>query len=181
MTLEEKLKKLKEHFKIHNPKGITALFVERAANNNKDENDSCIIFNMTNEDTPTTFSFRKLYMCFLDDPTEVDFADNVLNGRYDWIDSMKKLTVFKEYYKSIRTEAEQRRIAKNIKEIATIAKDESSKNRLEALKFLTNNSFNTVESEIKRGRPSKAEKEGAMKLALKEMTEDEQDLARLIQ
>lgn len=177
MTLSEKLEKLKQHFKEHNPRGFSVLFYVKGHPEYADN----VIFNMTQEDTDTTFSLRKLYMCFLDDPTEVDFVDNVLNGRYDWLETLKTANMFKDFYKSIRTEAEQRRIAKNIKAISEIAKDEGHKNRLEALKYLSNNSFNTQEAEVKRGRPSKAEKEGAMKLALKEMSEDEQDLARLLQ
>jgi hypothetical protein len=177
MEHEEKLKKLQEHYKTYNPRSIVSLFYE----GNKEPDKAGAIFNTTNEDTDKTFSFRQLYLCYLDDPTEVAFVDAVLNGRYDWLETLKRLLAFKDFYRNLRIEAEQRRIAKNIKAIVSISEDEKDKNRLAALKYLTDNSFNTAESTIKRGRPSKEELEGAKKLALKEMTEDEQDLARLIQ
>lgn len=177
MTLEEKLEKIQQHFKDTKPRTFGVLFGVRS----HPEYDKYIIFNTTNEDTDTTFSIRKLYMCFLEDPTEVAFTDAVLNGRYDFLETFKTSITFKDFYKSVRAEAEQRRIAGNIKEIVKISKDENNKQRLDALKYLTNNTFTAVEGEVKRGRPSKAEKEGAMKLALKEMSEDEQDLARLLQ
>lgn len=177
MTLEEKLKDLKERFKKHPTRGITPLFKEFS----KDPTYSCVLFNMTDEDDEVSYSLRKLYMCFLDDPTEIDFVDNVLFGKYDFLEGLKKNTQLSSFYKSIRTEAEQRRIAKNIKEISVIARGDDQKNKMAALKYLTDNSFNTFEATIKRGRPSKEEREGALKLAVKEMTEDEQDLARLLQ
>lgn len=177
MTLQEKLERLKEHYKLHNPRSVYMLFIEKY----RDDDDSCVIFNMTNEDTDTTFSLKKLYMCYLDDPTEVDFVDNVFNGRYDWLEALKKNNQYRDFYYNMRIEAEQRRIAKNIKEITALARGDDPKNKLAALKYLTDNSFNTAEAVVKRGRPSKEEREGAMKLALKEMTEDEQDLAKLLQ
>lgn len=177
MTLEEKLKDLKERFKRCPTRGITPLIKEFA----KDPNSIGVLFNLTDADDATTYSLRKLYMCFLDDPTEIDFVDNVLFGKYDFLEGLKKNTQLSAFYKSIRTEAEQRRIAKNIKEISVIARGDDQKNKMAALKYLTDNSFNTFEATIKRGRPSKEEREGALKLAVKEMTEDEQDLARLLQ
>ena len=167
--------KLKEFFKSYKGYGVVNLFRDYT-------NDvSVSIFNLGLEDTEDTYSFRKLYMQFLDDPTEISFVDNVLGGRFDLLERIKTNNKTKEFYNSVRAEAEQRRLANNIKQIVEIAKDTADKNRFSALKYLSDNSFVGVKSENKRGRPSKEEKEGALKLAMKEMTEDEQDLARLLQ
>lgn len=174
MTSEQR-ERLRKHFLTHTTTNAGNFFEGHSID------PSCVIFNKEYEHTDTTYSFRKLYMEFLDDPTEVAFVDGVLGGRFDVLEAIKTNTRLKSFYKSVRLEAEQRRIAANVKEITDIAYNGSEKSRMGALKYLCDNSFVEAESEIKRGRPSKAEKEGAMKIALKEMTEVDEDLARLLQ
>lgn len=172
---QEQREHLRKHFLTHPTTNAGNFFEGYAADLD------CVIFNKEYEHTDTTYSFRKLYMEFLEDPTEVAFVDGVLGGRFDVLEAIKNNNKLKSFYKSVRLEAEQRRIAANVKEITEIAYNGSEKSRMGALKYLCDNSFVDAETEIKRGRPSKAEKEGAMKLALKEMSEVDEDLARLLQ
>lgn len=167
--------KLKQYFvSLKRPVGMS-LFKEH----NKSEVSVVPIFNMTTQDDEDTFSFRKWYLCFLDDPTEIAFVDAVLAGNYEVLMEIKKAKRLEEFYKSVRLEAEQRRLALGVSAITAIANDEANKNSFAALKYLCDNGFVEKESDIKRGRPSKAEKQAAVDAFVKAAAEEDEDLQRL--
>lgn len=115
-----------------------------------------------------TEELHKLYIKYFSDPTEVEFVDNCLGGDHAWWERCKQSCVFKGIYKSWRSEARQRYLHMNVKEIACIAADENNKARFSALKYLCDTGF--VDGEEKRGagRPSKAELAGAKEQLLRE-------------
>jgi len=116
----------------------------------------------------TVDELKKLYMRYFNDPTEVDFVDNCLEGDYGWWERCKQAKLFSGIYKEWRTEARQRYLHRNVKDIACIAADESNKARFAALKYLCDTGFVDGEEKRKAGRPSKEEVEGAKQKLLQE-------------
>lgn len=137
------------------------------------------VFNMTDEDDADSLSLKKLYMKHYKDPTEVSFIDTVLYGNFDLWSRVKENSYTKKFVKTLQTEAESRRLRDNLVQIAEIAADESNKARFSALKYLCDNCFKNTTPDSKRGRPSKAELEGAMKQELAENSEFKEALERL--
>lgn len=119
----------------------------------------------------TTEELHKLYMLYFNDPTEVDFVDNCLDGDFGWWERCKKANIFVSIYKEWRTEAKQRYLHKNVKDIACIAADENNKARFAALKYLCDTGFVDGEEKRKAGRPSKEEVAGAKEQMLREDSE----------
>ena len=116
----------------------------------------------------TIDELHKLYIMYFNDPTEVDFVDNCLEGDFTWWEKCKQSSAFKGYYKDWRLEARQRYLHKNVKDIACIAGDETNKARFAALKYLCDTGFVEGEEKRKAGRPSKEEVEGAKEQLLRE-------------
>lgn len=116
----------------------------------------------------TTDELHKLYIMFFNDPTEVEFVDKCLEGDFCWWERCKKATLFKQTYSEWRSEARQRYLHSNVKEIACIAADESNKARFAALKYLCDTGFVDGEEKRKAGRPSKEEVAGAKEQLLRE-------------
>lgn len=172
-------KKVLDFFKNYKREAVVPLFAETIQLTQDDI--SNVIFNQGYEDTATSYSFRKLYMEYLDDPTEVTFVDNVLAGKFYLLENIKKSNTLKKFYKSVREEAERRRIAKNVAKITEIANSGNEKLRMTALKYLCDKGFIEESKGIQRGRPSKEEIEGALLQAVQERSEYEEDFARITQ
>lgn len=170
-----KYKSPKEFFENYDSTSVSNLFKEITGDKTQ------VIFNKTYKDDEVSFSFRKWYMKYYKDPTEIQFVDEVLAGRYDILENIKKNNRSKVFYKNVRLEAEQRRLAEAVRDITEIANDPTHKARITALKYLCDNGFVEKDTEITRGRPSKLDKQKAVADYVREMTEDEADLERLQQ
>ena len=115
-----------------------------------------------------TEELHKLYISHFNDPTEVEFVDKCLGGDFGWWERCKAAKLFVPIYKEWRTEARQRYLHGNVKEIACIAADESNKARFAALKYLCDTGFANEDEKRKAGRPSKEEVAGAKEQLLRE-------------
>jgi len=115
------------------------------------------IFTTAEEDTEDLYSFKKLYMNYYKDPTEVSFVDAVLGGRFDILKGMEKHKELKEYLQTLREEAHARYLADTYRAIKGLADVSDAKTAIGALKFLCTAVKGTEDTGTGRGRPSKKE------------------------
>lgn len=102
-------------------------------------------------------SMRSIYIN-MGDPTEYDFAMEVLGSWRHW----KKLLdnkIIRPYIDQWREELEIKLRAEGVRTLRATANDDTSKSQVTAAKYLADKGW----AEKKRGTPSKAEKEGAIK------------------
>lgn len=145
---------IKEFFKNYKSKGAGKLFVESFQTMDAPFSP---VFNMSDEDTEDTYSFKRLYMQYYKDPTETTFVDNVLNGRFDILKAIEKHKILKDSLQTIREEAHARYLADTYKAIKDLADVSDPKTAIGALKFLCTAVKSTEDSSVSRGRPSKKE------------------------
>ena len=144
---------LREYFKTYG-KGAGKLFLESIQTQDAPFQP---IFNMTDKDTETTYSFKNLYMQYYSDPTEVSFVDAVLGGRFDVLKAIENHKVLKESLKTIREEAHARYLKDTYKSIKDLADVSDPKTAIGALKFLCTAVKGAEDVSASRGRPSKKE------------------------
>lgn len=115
------------------------------------------------------------------DPTEVEFVKKELHNDYELWDRMKNSKLLEKRYPAWRREVRARFLAKQLEGVYQIAADEGDKNRLAAIKFLCGTEFASSKEEEKRekGRPSKAEIEGAKEQILREDKELDEVFRRI--
>lgn len=115
------------------------------------------------------------------DPTEVEFVKKELHNDYELWDRMKNSKLLEKRYPAWRREVRARFLAKQLEGVYQIAADEGDKNRLAAIKFLCGTEFASNKEEEKRekGRPSKAEIEGAKEQILREDKELDEVFRRI--
>lgn len=115
------------------------------------------------------------------DPTEVEFVKKELHNDYELWDRMKNSKLLEKRYPAWRREVRARFLAKQLEGVYQIAADEGDKNRLAAIKFLCGTEFASGKEEEKRekGRPSKAEIEGAKEQILREDKELDEVFRRI--
>ena len=121
------------------------------------------LFNLTDEDDEDTVSLKRLFLKYYMDPTEVSFVDNELGGRFTIWTRLKKNATVKKAYKEWLEEAKARFLAERYKQIDEIAQDNTNKARFQALKYLSDKGYYEETESKKTGRPTKEEKEGAIK------------------
>ena len=135
------------------------------------------------ESAPFTIeSLGERYKEYWRDPTEVEFVKNELHNDYELWDRMKNSKVLAKRYPAWRREVRARFIQEKLQGVYEIAATEGDKNRLAAIKFLCGTEFaGEKESEEKRekGRPSKAEIEGAKEQILREDKELDEVFRRI--
>lgn len=137
------------------------------------------IFTTANEDTENFYSFKKLYMNYYSDPTEVAFVDSVLGGRFDILEAIGKHKALKEFLQSVREEAHARYLADTYKAIKGLADISDSKTAIGALKFLCTAVKGTEDTGSSRGRPSKKEIQQRANEILSEDKEIQEAFARV--
>ena len=115
------------------------------------------IFTMAEEDTEDLYSFKRLYLKYYKDPTEVSFVDAVLGGRFDILKGIEKHKALKDYLQTLREEARARYLADTYRAIKGLADVSDAKTAIGALKFLCTAVKGTEEAGPGRGRPSKKE------------------------
>lgn len=115
------------------------------------------VFNMTEEDTEETYSFKKQYMKYYNDPTEVSFVDAVLGGRFDILKAIENHKALKDFLKTVREEAHARYLRDTYKSIKGLADVSDPKTAIGALKFLCTAVKGVEDVSASRGRPSKKE------------------------
>ena len=145
---------LQEFFKDYRSKGAGKLFIETIQ---AQDAPFSPIFNMSDKDTEETYSFKRLYVQYYSDPTEVTFVDNVLGGRFDILKAIENNKVLKECLKTIREEAHARYLKDTYKSIKDLADASDPKTAIGALKFLCTAVKGTEDVSATRGRPSKKE------------------------
>lgn len=166
----------KEFFKSYTGRGVGKLFIETIVSN---EGTFTPIFNMTEEDTDTTWSFKRLYIKHYKDPTEVSFVDSVLCGRFDLLKGMSEHKMLKDFIKTLREEAHARFLADTYKSIKEIADVSDAKTAIGALKFLCTSVKGSDEVGTGRGRPSKKEIQQRTNEILSEDKEIQEAFARV--
>lgn len=145
---------LQEFFKTYKSRGAGKLFEETLLPADLPFKP---IFNLSEEDTEETYSFKRLYLEYYKDPTEVLFVDAVLGGRFDVLKAIEKHKVLKEALESLREEAHARYLADTYKAIKNLADVSDAKTAIGALKFLCTAVKGTEDASSNRGRPSKKE------------------------
>lgn len=145
---------LQQYFRDYRYRGVGKLFIETIL-----PTDVAFepIFTMSDKDTDTEYSFKRLYMEHYSDPTEVSFVDAVLAGRFDILSTMSEHRVLGPFLKTLREEAHARYLADTYRSIKTIADASDPKTAIGALKFLCSAVKGTEDTSATRGRPSKKE------------------------
>ena len=134
------------------------------------------------ESAPFTIeSLGERYKEYWYDPTEVEFVKQELHNDYELWDKIKNSKVLEKRYPAWRREVKARFLQEHLKGVYQIAADENDKNRLAAIKFLCGTEFAGQKQEEKRekGRPSKAEIEGAKEEILREDKELDEVFRRI--
>lgn len=145
---------LSEKLKLYRLPGIGRLFKEYNPSVIKDPMEP--LLNLGEDDDDTTLSLKKLYLRHWSDPTEVEFVDIELGGRWDIWKKMQDHKELSKYIAALREEARARYISNNFKQINRLAQEGDQKTQMAALKFLTSTVMTDSDSS-KRGRPSKKE------------------------
>ena len=133
-------------------------------------------------DAPFTVeSLGERYKEYWYDPTEVEFVKKELHNDYELWDKMKNSKVLEKRYPAWRREVRARFLQDKLQGVYQIAADKTDKNRLAAIKFLCSTDFAEGKQEEKRekGRPSKAEIEGAKEQILREDKELDEVFRRI--
>ena len=129
----------------------------------------------------TVESLGERYKEYWRDPTEVEFVQKELHNDYELWDKMKNSKLLEKRYPAWRREVRARFLQDKLQGVYQIAADETDKNRLAAIKFLCSTEFASNKEEEKRekGRPSKAEIEGAKEQILREDKELDEVFRRI--
>lgn len=170
-------KDLKEFFKTYRDRGAGKLFPETIQASDMPFEP---IFNLGEDDTEDTWSLKKLYLKYYNDPHEILFVDEVLGGRFDLWKTMTEHKVLSKFIQTLREEARARFLADNFKMIKTIADVSEPKTAIAALKFLcTSIGGKPAEEGAGRGRPSKKEIQQRTNEILSEDKEIQEAFARV--
>lgn len=167
---------LKAFFRSYTQRGVGKLFIEAIQSQDMPFEP---VFNMSEEDTEDTYSFKKLFLSYYSDPTEVSFVDNVLAGRFDLLKAMSEHKVLKDFIKTLREDAHARYLADTYKAIKNLADASDPKTAIGALKFLCSAVKGTDEQAAVRGRPSKKEIQQRTNELLSEDKEIQEAFARV--
>lgn len=162
---------LAEKLRNYHLRGINRLFRECPPSPNTDDTLPALM-NLSEEDDDTTVSLKKLYKQYWHDPTDIEFVDAVMGGRYDLWKRMCEHKQVGEEIQAWKEESHARYVAEQMRNIKDLADKSDPKTRMAALKFMCNTVLGSSEPSNTRGRPSK--KEIQQKTA--EMLQDDEDI-----
>lgn len=155
---------------------LRRLFLETSYTIN-DKSD--IPYTLRDEDHPE--GYKSLYLLFIsaEDPTEIVFAEQYLDGYAHWV-RLCESEWFKEYADRWRTELDLKLKYKAIEIVKQVATDPDHKNQFEAVKILLNTPWrDKPKAKDGRGRPSKAEVKGELKSRVEEELALQEELKRV--
>ena len=134
------------------------------------------IYSLKDEDTSSCVSLKRLYL-LIEDVTEHDFVRLCLGSWEHW-ELIQKSWILKPHIDRWREQLDLQLKAKYLNIIKNTAENGDGPNALNATRYLleTTTSFKRGE---KRGRPSKIEKEAALKGALRDHATIKNDAERL--
>lgn len=133
------------------------------------------------EDHDGLYSFKKWFLKFYKDPTEIKFVDECFEGDLRHWENFKSARYIKDIYALLKTEAEQRLLRDIMGKIMETAMDDNNKSQMVALKYLADRGAKlTGDSSSSRGRPKKADVEKAAREIAQEDKEAAADLKRIL-
>lgn len=128
------------------------------------------------DDHDGLYSFKKWFLKFRNDPTEMQFVDACFEGDLRHWETFKSSQHIKPIYDRIKKEAEQRLLADIMGKIMETAMDDTNKSQMVALKYMVDR-YSKMDSSYNltgvRGRPKKAD----IEKAAKELAEEDRALA----
>lgn len=133
------------------------------------------IFTLNDDDTASCVSLKRLYMSF-EDVTEWNIANHVLGGWDHWT-AIVECNLTKDHIAKWRRDLEMHLRAKYIEQIRQ-ASTLDGPVALQATKYLLETTT-ALKNKNVRGRPSKVEKEQAIKEELRDTDEIRRDMERL--
>lgn len=128
------------------------------------------------EDHDGYYSFRKWFLKFYKDPTEVEFVKECFEGDMVHWEQFKNARDINPIYKQLKKESEQLLLADAMRKIVEVAMDTSNKNSLTALKYLADRGNKVLSEEVKNkgGRPKKDD----IAKAAREIAQEDKDLMK---
>jgi len=137
------------------------------------------IYSLKDEDTSSCVSLKRLYLA-MEDVTEHDFARMCLGSWEHW-EMINQSWAVKPHIEKWRELLDLKLRAKYLRLIKDTAEDGEGPNALNATKYLleATTSFKGGKGENLRGRPSKKEKEAAIKNAVRDSQTIKNDAERL--
>lgn len=130
---------------------------------------------VADEDHDGYYSFRKWFLKFYQDPTEVEFVKECFEGDMVHWEQFKNSRDLNPIYKQLKKEAEQLLLADAMRKIVEVAMDTSNKNSLTALKYLADRGTKVLGEPVnKGGRPKKED----IAKAAREMAQEDKDLMK---
>jgi hypothetical protein len=135
------------------------------------------IYSLKDEDTPNCVSLKRLYL-IIEDVTEYEFAKACL-GSWDHWEAISTSWALKNHIAEWRDLLEKQLRAKYIRGIKEEAESGEGTNRLNAIKYLLEQTTEFGGRSTKRGRPSKQEKEAHLAREAKSSGEIAKDAERL--
>ena len=135
------------------------------------------IFTLNDDDTASCVSLKRLYMTF-EDVTEWTLANHVLGGWDHWM-TIVECNLTKDHITKWRRDLEMHLRAKYLGQIKEVSSTDGPV-ALQATKYLLETTTNVgAGKKSQRGRPSKVEKEKAIKEELRDSEEIRKDMERL--
>ena len=129
---------------------------------------------VADEDHDGLYSFKKWFLKFKEDPTEIKFVDACFEGDYRHWEAFKSSQYIRPIYERVKKEAEKRLLADVMQKLYSAAMDDNNKSQMVALKFLVDRGQKLSDDEPKgRGRPKKAD----IDKAAREIAEEDKALA----
>jgi len=140
-------------------------------------NDGCEpMFTIKSHDHKGYKSLKKIYLSYPHVPGyEYEFAETILGGWDHWL-KMQASPKLKPIIDSWKEELETKHKCRSIAAIVGMANDEEDKNRMQAAKYLAEKGYS---EKATKGRPSKLEKQAALKAEMDRNNEYDEDLQRL--
>lgn len=121
-------------------------------------------------------SLKNIYLSWPHVPGyEYEFAEQVLGGWEHWL-ALQGSSRLKPHIDAWKEELLIKHKCKSVAAIVGMANDEEDKNRMQAAKYLAEKGWAEKSS---KGRPSKLEKEAALKAEINKNNEYDEDMARL--
>jgi len=121
-------------------------------------------------------SLKKIYLEYPHVPGyEYEFAETILGGWEHWL-RLQASPILKPIIEGWKEELETKHKCKSIAAIVAMANDEEDKNRMQAAKYLAEKGY---ADKATKGRPSKLEKEAALKREVDTSNEYADDMQRL--
>lgn len=121
-------------------------------------------------------SLKNIYLSWPHVPGyEYEFAEQVLGGWEHWL-AMQGSSRLKPHIDAWKEELLIKHKCKSVAAIVGMANNEEDKNRMQAAKYLAEKGWTEKST---KGRPSKLEKEAALKAEMDRNTEYDEDLHRL--